>query len=223
MNVLWFLLIFFAAAKALPAAVVAVVGGNPPVTLRSFSGDYLNSPPTVLRIGFFTNQNFNFPSGTCPAIEMLGHIQQYFVPLGEPGSPPGYGTPTNNTVGIDPQTHSIRGAITDVTFGTGTPNTVENGFVPRGTRFYLLVYEGGPVPTALGVYSATTWTVSLFSQVNTATLALPLVDTPQEVFVGWLSMGTGERSLGTSMFCPEPGAAVMALVSALVFAARPRR
>jgi hypothetical protein len=196
------LLLLFLSTTAAHAATVFVTNPFPPATFRHLSGALI-SPLSTIRVGFFTGAvNFNCESNPLSL--------QNFVPLGEATSPAGYGTPAGNSLQVS--NGVISGNINDITFGTGTPNTLENGFLARGTRLYLVVEDGGE----WGAFSATLWNVPTSNLVNIMTLIPRQVDTPQEVF--W---GQTDGNMLLSPQCPEPSVSLLCLLTGAALLSRP--
>jgi hypothetical protein len=188
------LLMLCLSTTAARAATVFVVNPVPATTFRHLSGAFISQLSTI-RIGFFTGAvNFN-----CESNPLALHN---FVPLGEATSPAGYGTPAGNTLQVS--NGVISGNINDITFGTGTPNTRESGFLARGTRLYLVVEDGGE----WGAFSATLWNVPSSPLVSIMALNPRQVDTPLEVF--W---GQTDGSMILSPQCPEPGVSLLCLLT----------
>jgi len=223
------LLTLFAITSAASAATVGITTGTPAQTIKlSGAGNIL--PTAWIRVGFFTNlAAVDFATQLAdPTPGILNTIATNFIPLGEPSSAAGYGTPAGNSIDAVPVpgavdgSMTLGGAVNDATFVPGTANTVVAGGVPRGTRLFLLIYDSQQNPTELGIFSATNWLVPASSLVNTANLTLTGVDVnvdgaTDEVFRGNLA---GALILAP---IPEPSAGLLAMAASLGLMLRRKR
>ena len=208
------LIVGLAITSAASAATVGITTGTPAQTIKLSNGSFVTTSAWV-RVGFFRGLNTEGLNGS----DALASIAANFVPLGEAGSPAGYGTSGANTIAFNDTTHSIGGGINDISFGTGTANTEAAGALSRGTRLFLLIYDSKTAPTELGVFSATNWNVPASTLVNTANLTLTGVDTAGEVYRGSL----GSLVLSPLVPIPEPSTGLLGLLAGLGLIARRRR
>jgi hypothetical protein len=147
-----------------------------------------------------------------------------FVPLGESAADPADGTNgplfVNNVNSANPADAQGHYA--------GTINNIENSdprFAP-GTRLYVMVlnapFESRFTANAMAVFSdSTDYTIPSF---GARTLTTSVINSPGEVVVGVL----GPNSISmvpflSPFFCPEPGPALLSVVSGVGLAARRRR
>jgi len=210
------LLALAAFASLSSAATIGITSGTPAQTVKLSNGNFISTTAWI-RVGFFVGGDTAGLSEASDAV--LATIQSKFVPIGESTSAAGYGTVAGNSLAFNPANSSLQGAVNDVTFGSGTANTVVTGNIARGTRLYLLIYDQKVNPTELGIFSATNWTVPTSTLVNTANLTLTGVDTAGEVFRGTL----GSLVLAPITVVPEPTTSVMALLAGLGLISRRRR
>jgi hypothetical protein len=200
------------------------------ISVADFSGTTLQNPITfqngssmpngggLIRIGYFNTAAqgerwlFNLRSTNYARVRKA---LQSFIPLGENVLTPNLGeipAPqtalrfTQRQINGVLQQGRLAGQITNVVPVLSTPNSVNPGGVPAGSRLFLLVYAfaDGNVAGPFGVFSADNWLMpadpTLPLQLNTTD-----VDRAAEVFVGTFG------PLGLRAVVPEPASGTMAL------------
>jgi hypothetical protein len=223
---------------AIHAATISVLSGSPAVELKtSNTGGTQSALPTTgtVRIGFFSNLDTTTSGLTAlrtalsnpqltPA-QFSDYLSSRFVPLGE-GFGPGLGISTERTMSIrdsgSPAVRTIGGSVgsnttSELNFVSGTANAINSSGLVRGTKVFMIVYDGNTTnASAIGVFSATNWVVpgsgsslnlGLTSVENTdGTIASPGSNAAIETFRGTVG------SLVLAATVPEP-----AFASLLVF------
>lgn len=216
-------------ASFVNAASIVVQTGSPAVDIKTSNGQFLNSGSVM--IGFFRG----YASAGDAALKasladtnrsVLSFIQSNFVSIGAQGSDVDYGTQAAANLlaikAIDATKSSISGGIENSNWISATPsvvaNSVQDGGLVRGTKIFLIVSDNSDFnsSTELGVFSASSWTISTSSAVSTLNMTLSQVDVAAEAYRG--SIG----SLQLAAVVPEPGVSLLALASLGLLARRRR-
>jgi hypothetical protein len=213
------------------AATIVLQSGTPAQEFRVQTSPTTTAPLSLasggIVIGFFRNYTAAMnPMLADPNRSVLDFVAQNFIPIGTLNSDADYGTNSvanpvslRPIVGPPPGT-TAAGTIENSTWLTaGGANTVQDGGLVRGTRIFVLAYDGLSLSTAtdLGIYSASTWTLPTSTILNTLSMSLPQTDVLAEVYRG--SIG----SLILAPVVPEPSTSLMALLAGLGMIARRRR
>ncbi|HEX2750365.1 MAG TPA: PEP-CTERM sorting domain-containing protein [Verrucomicrobiales bacterium] len=219
------------------ATSIAVIdfgnGTENAVTLNS--GATLANGSIKVRVGYFNTaaQDANWLTNLkSTTISSINSALASFIPLGEnsvnqPLLGTGAGTATgpriaNRVVNSVQKPGRLIGSVTDVNPTPGTPDTVNAGGVPVGSRIFMLVYSDGDAVLnngeEFGVFSADNWKIDGDS---TLTLSLNTTDInlASEVYRGTF----GSLKLGPVGNIPEPATGALGLLAGLGMLARRRR
>lgn len=229
MKKLLLALTVFICASVGNAATIVLQSGNPNVAIKVNPTTNASAVAGGVVLGFFKG----YTSAMNAAIggdgsEFRSFMANTFVPLGLPNSDVDYGTQAAaNPVRL------LNSLVAGETTATGTlensawlassasilANSVQDGGLVRGTRIFLVAYNGGSLESAtdMGIFSASTWTLSTSAAVNTLSMSLTQVDLSTEVYRGALG------SLVMAPIVPEPSTSLMALFAGMGLIARRRR
>ena len=222
------------------AATITFQTGSPVPTLKDSFGNLLNSTTAKVTMGFIKDWTGSVAQltalrggadeaeGSTSAGVLLtsSFLASNFFSIGSSNSDTDYGNITpGNPFGIKDVNNSISGQIENSNWltagGSVTANSVQANGLVRGTKIFLIVHNGTETldlsqATQVGIYSATSWTLSNSGVVTAANFTLSQVDTSAEVFRG--SLG----SLVTSPYVPEPSSMALLGVVGLAFLRRRR-
>jgi hypothetical protein len=215
------------------AATIVVQSGNPAQEFKINATTPLSLVTGGIAIGFFRNYTAAMnPMLADETTGVLDFVAQNFIPIGRFTSDVDYGTNSvanplslRPTVAPAPPGTTAAGTIENSNWlaagGAVTANSVQDGGLVRGTRIFVLAYDGVSLESAsfLGIYSASTWTISTSAAVNTLSLTLTQADIAAEVYRGSI----GSLILAPVGVIPEPSTSLMALLAGVGMMARRRR
>lgn len=196
-------------------------GAENVVVLKNSTGSLLPAG-TVFRIGFFLNYtndlNPTLASGSFDSLTSASSPNR-FVAIGVGDAGRGTDTRAAEQLIKDDGAGNLRvnTSISDVTYSSGTANTLVDGGLARGTKLFVFLLNQNSfsgTPTQWGIYGADTWVIPASGTAN-LTLSLKAVDTLGEVYRG--SLG----SLLTAV--PEPSAMTFGIAALGLITIRRRR
>ena len=221
-------LLLAASAFSAKAASIVLQSGSPALDIKLSTLQPLSSSGGGVVLGFFkgytTAMNAQLSKD---GAELRSFLADNFVPLGAPGSNVNHGA---NSAANPVSLRAIAGGGTTAagtienstwaaSTGAAPANSLQEGALVRGTRIFLLAYEGQSLAAAteLGIFSASTWTIPAAAAVNTASFTLTQVNDAAEVYRG--SLG----SLVLAPIVPEPSTTLVTLLAGLGLISRRRR
>ncbi len=242
--VLLSLVLTLAGVPTSPAATITFQTGSSPVgVIKDAAGNPLTSSTAKVTIGFIEGWTGSAAQltalrggadGAAGATEAgsastLAFLAANFRTIATVGSDADFGVNNPlNPFGIVDASNSVSGQIKDSTWLSGTANAYNSGGLIRGTKIFLLVHDGsvtGPDflnltgASFLGIFSASTWTLSTSGVVNAFSATMNAVDTSGEAFRG--DAVSGSLTSSALFTVPEPSS--ICLLGALGFIALRRR
>lgn len=213
------------------AATIVVQSGSPALDFKLSSGSRLLTSGSGVVLGYIRG----FSTATAAAVgtaladqnrSVLTYLAANFVPIAAEGSNVNYGTSAAATPwglkdvgGVTTASGTIENSNWLSSSGSAPANSEQAGGLVRGTRIFLLAYNGSSLSNAteLGIFSASTWTLPASASLNTLSMTLTQVDQASEVYRG--SIG----SLVLAPVVPESSTSALALLAGLGLMSRRRR
>ncbi len=225
------------------ATITFQTGSSPVGVIKDAGGNPLNSSTAKVTLGFIEGWTGSAAQLTAlrggadaaaGATESgtnatLAFLASNFRTIATVGSDSDFGAINpGNPFGIVDGSNSVAGQVFNSNWVTGTANAYNATGLVRGTKIFLVVHNGsvtGPDflnltdASFLGIFSATSWTLSTSGVVNAFSATMNAVDTSGEAFRG--DAVSGSLTSSALFTVPEPSS--ICLLGALGFIALRRR